>query len=61
MDMISIIATLIGVGMVGGALMGWIVALVLIVNELMAPQVQEILQRRRYGAFAKRSQTRPGF
>ncbi|MGQ9926134.1 MAG: hypothetical protein ACUVS4_04600 [Chloroflexaceae bacterium] len=59
--MISIIATLIGVGMVGGALMGWTVALVLVVNELVAPQVQEVFQRRRYGAFSEHSQTRPGF
>lgn len=61
MDLVSIIAVMIGVGMVGGALMGWLVALVLVVNELVAPQVQEIMQRRRGRAFPAPSQTRPGF
>ncbi|MCS6879836.1 MAG: hypothetical protein RMK84_12540 [Oscillochloridaceae bacterium] len=59
--MISIIAAMIGVGMIGGALMGWIVALVLVVNELVAPPLQEVLQRRRGQTFPAPSQTRPGF
>ncbi len=61
MDTISIIAVIIGVGMIGGAFMGWVVALALIVNELVAPQVQEVFQRRRVRAYPARSQTRPGF
>lgn len=61
MDMISFIAVIIGVGMVGGALLGWIVALVLVVNELVAPQVQEVFQRRRNRAYPARSQTTPGY
>lgn len=61
MDMISFIAVIIGVGMVGGALLGWIVALALVVNELVAPQVQEVCQHRREGRYPARSQTTPGY
>ncbi len=61
MDVISIIAVIIGVGMIGGALMGWAVALILVINELMAPQVQEVLQRRRNRVYPARSQTTPGY
>ncbi len=61
MDVISIIAVIVGIGMIGGALLGWIVALVLVVNELVAPQVQEVFQRRRVRTYPAPSQTRPGF
>ncbi|MGB9634768.1 MAG: hypothetical protein ACPL8I_15620 [Chloroflexaceae bacterium] len=61
MDTISIIAIIIGVGMIGGAFIGWVVALALIVNELVAPQVQEVFRRRRDGHYPARSQTTPGY
>lgn len=61
MDMISFIAVIIGVGMISGALLGWIVALVLVVNELVAPQMQGVFQRRREGRYPARSQTTPGY
>lgn len=61
MDIITIIAVLVAVGMIGGALMGWLVTLVLITDELIGPYVHELLHRRRSRAYPSPSQVSPRF
>lgn len=39
---LSLIAYLIGFGMIGGALAGWLATIVLLTSELIAPRMREL-------------------
>lgn len=41
-SVLSVIAYLIGFGMIGGALTGWLTTIVLLANELIAPRIGEL-------------------
>ncbi len=46
-SVLSVIAYLIGFGMIGGALAGWLTTIVLIANELITPRIRELREPRR--------------
>lgn len=41
-SVLSVIAYIIGFGMVGGALAGWLTMIVLLANQLITPRIREL-------------------